>query len=146
MRLPEDPEPSPQINIVPMVDVVFAVLVFFLLSSLSLSRNEGLTVALPGAQTGTAQPQFSLVITVEANGNLAVAGQPITEDQLLAAVQTRLPATVGHRVILQADQAVPHGRVVAVMDQLRTLEGVQLAIATQPPSPHDPAQDAADPR
>jgi len=35
-------------------------------------------------------------------------------------------------VVIRADASVPHGRVVAVMDQLRTLEGVQLAIATQP--------------
>jgi biopolymer transport protein ExbD len=133
MRLPDEPESSPQINIVPMIDVVFAVLAFFLISSLYLSRNEGLTVSLPGAQTGTTQPQLSIVITVEANGALAVGGQAVSDDQLLEVVQTQLPSMVGNVVIIQADQAVPHGRVVAVMDQLRTLEGVQLAIATQPP-------------
>lgn len=142
MRLPDEPESSPQINIVPMIDVVFAVLAFFLISSLYFSRNEGLTVALPGAQTGTTQPQLSIVVTVEANGALAVGGQSVSDDQLLGVVQTQLPATVGNVVIIQADQAVPHGRVVAVMDQLRTLDGVQLAIATQPPpkgpSPEDP--------
>lgn len=133
MRLPDEPESSPQINIVPMIDVVFAVLAFFLISSLYLSRNEGLTVSLPGAQTGTVQPQLSIVVTVAASGALAVGGQAVSDDQLLGVVQTQLPATVGNVVIIQADQAVPHGRVVAVMDQLRTLEGVQLAIATQPP-------------
>lgn len=132
MRWPDEPESSPQINIVPMIDVVFAVLAFFLVSSLYLSRNEGLTVALPGAQTGTTQPQLSIVVTVAADGALAVGGQSISDDQLLGVVQTQLPATVGNVVVIQADQAVPHGRVVAVMDQLRTLEGVQLAIATQP--------------
>ena len=132
MRLPDEPESSPQINIVPMIDVVFAVLAFFLVSSLYLSRNEGLTVSLPGAQTGTVQPQLSIVVTVAVSGALAVGGQPVSDDQLLGVVQAQLPATVGNVVIIQADQAVPHGRVVAVMDQLRTLEGVQLAIATQP--------------
>ena len=131
MRLPDEPESSPQINIVPMIDVVFAVLAFFLVSSLYLSRNEGLTVSLPGAQTGTVQPQLSIVVTVAVSGALAVGGQPVSDDQLLGVVQAQLPATVGNVVIIQADQAVPHGRVVAVMDQLRTLEGVQLAIATQ---------------
>lgn len=133
MRLPDEPESSPQINIVPMIDVVFAVLAFFLVSSLYLSRNEGLTVSLPGAQTGTTQPQISIVVTVTASGELAVGGQPVGDDQLVEAVQAQLPGTLGNVVIIQADQAVPHGRVVGVMDRLRTLEGVQLAIATQPP-------------
>ncbi|MEB3290227.1 MAG: biopolymer transporter ExbD [Leptolyngbya sp.] len=132
MRWPEESEPTPQINIVPMIDVVFAVLAFFLVSSLYFSRHEGLTVALPGAQTGSAQPQFSIVVTVAASGGLAVGDRPVTDDQLLAVVQSQLPATVGHRLIIQADQAVSHGRVVSVMDQLRTLEGIQIAIATQP--------------
>ncbi|QQE66034.1 biopolymer transporter ExbD [Leptolyngbya sp. BL0902] len=144
MRWPEEPESPPQINIVPMIDVVFAVLVFFLVSSLYLSRNEGLTVALPGAETGTAQPQLSIVVTVEASGTLAVGGQAVSDDQLLGVVQAQLPATVGNVVVIQADQAVPHGRVVAVMDQIRTLEGVQLAIATQPPSAR-PAPEAPNP-
>lgn len=132
MRWPEESEPTPQINIVPMIDVVFAVLTVFLVSSLYFSRHEGLTVALPTAQAGTVQPQLSVVITLTASGGLAVGDRPITDDQLLAVIQAQLPATVGHRVIIQADQAVPHGRVVSVMDQLRTLEGVQIAIATQP--------------
>ncbi|MEY3299306.1 MAG: Biopolymer transport protein ExbD [Cyanobacteriota bacterium] len=145
MRLPDEPESSPQINIVPMIDVVFAVLAFFLVSSLYLSRNEGLTVSLPGAQTGTVQPQLSIVVTVAVSGALAVGGQPVSDDQLLGVVQAQLPATVGNVVIIQADQAVPHGRVVAVMDQLRTLEGVQLAIATQS-SPEGNAPAAPNPQ
>jgi len=135
MRLPEEPESPPQINIVPMIDVVFAVLAFFILSSLFLTRNEGLPVSLPGAETGEMQPQQQVTVTLDASGSVFVGGQPVGDEQMLEAVQTLVSPTTGGTVVIQADQSVSHGRVVAVMDRLRTLEGIQLAIATQPPAP-----------
>jgi biopolymer transport protein ExbD len=133
MQLPEDPEPRLQINIVPMIDVVFAVLTFFILSSLFLTRTEGLPVNLPGAQTGTPQTQRQVTLTIDTEGALFIGNRPLSNDQLLEAVQTLIPAAEGGLVVIRADETVSHGRVVEVMDQLRTLEGVQLAIATRPP-------------
>lgn len=131
MRLPEDPETSPQINIVPMIDVVFAVLTFFILSSLFLTRSEGLPVALPGATTAETQLQSSVTVTINAAGEIAVGDRAVASNQLLDTVQTLIAPATGGLVVIRADQAVSHGQVVAVMDQLRTLPGVQLAIATQ---------------
>lgn len=132
MRLPDEPDTTPQINVVPMIDVVFAVLAFFLLSSLFLTGSQGLTVSLPAAQTATSQPQRPVTVTLDASGQLSVADQPVTEDQLLPSVQALLVDRGNALVLIRADQAINHGRVVAVMDRLRTLPGVQLAIATQP--------------
>lgn len=135
MHLPEDPEPPVQINIVPMIDVVFAVLAFFILSSLFLTRSEGLPVALPGAETAEAQTQRQVVVTINAAGEVFVGDRPVADGQLVEAIQTLGTVTDGGVVVIRADQAVPHGRVVAVMDSLRSLPGVQLAIATEGPPP-----------
>ncbi|HIK46007.1 MAG TPA: biopolymer transporter ExbD [Leptolyngbyaceae cyanobacterium M65_K2018_010] len=132
MRLPEDPRAPLQINIVPMIDVVFAVLAFFILSSLFLTRNEGMTVSLPGARHGEAQPQRQVTVTLDASGATFIGDQPVADGQLLEAVQTLVPHTGGGLVVIRADQSVSHGRVVAIMDRLRALEGIQLAIATDP--------------
>lgn len=137
MHLPEDAEAPLSINIVPMIDVVFAVLAFFILSSLYLTRSEGLPVALPGAQTADGQPQSQIVVTIDGQGSLFLGDQALDDDQLLDAIRA-LPAAESGLVVVRADQSVSHGRVVTVMDRLRTLEGIQLAIATQPmpvPSP-----------
>ncbi|MBD1915995.1 MULTISPECIES: biopolymer transporter ExbD [Cyanophyceae] len=131
MHLPEDLESPVQINIVPMIDVVFAVLAFFILSSLFLSRNEGLPVVLPGAETAETQDQRQVVVSVNAAGELFVGDRMVANDQLLEAIQTLGTLTDGGLVVIRADQSVSHGQVVAVMDQLRTLPGVQLAIATE---------------
>lgn len=134
MRLPEDPETSPQINIVPMIDVVFAVLTFFILSSLFLTRSEGLPVALPGATTAETQLQASVTVTINTAGDILVGDRAVAPDQLLATVQALIDPVAGGLVVIRADRSVSHGQVVAVMDQLRTLAGVQLAIATQAPT------------
>ncbi|MBD2109323.1 ExbD/TolR family protein [Leptolyngbya subtilissima] len=131
MHLPEDPETPVQINIVPMIDVVFAVLTFFILSSLFLSRNEGLPVALPGAETAETQDQRQVVVSLNAAGELFVGARAVTDEQLLEAIQTLGILSDGGLVVIRADQSVSHGQVVAVMDQLRALPGVQLAIATE---------------
>jgi biopolymer transport protein ExbD len=131
MHLPEDPELPVQINIVPMIDVVFAVLAFFIVSSLFLTRNEGLPVTLPGAETAEAQAQRQVVVTINAAGELSVGNRSVNDAQLLEAIQTLGTLTDGGLVVIRADQSVNYGRVVAVMDRLRSLPGVQLAIATE---------------
>ncbi|MGB3135282.1 MAG: biopolymer transporter ExbD, partial [Nodosilinea sp.] len=135
MHLSEDPEAPVQINIVPMVDVVFAVLAFFILSSLFLTRSEGLPVVLPGAETAKAQTQQQVVVTLNAAGELYVGKKAVADEQLLEAIQTLGTLTDGGLVVIRADQSVSHGRVVAIMDRLRTLPEVQLAIATEGNSP-----------
>jgi biopolymer transport protein ExbD len=133
MRLPEDPEPPYQINIVPMIDVIFAILTFFIFSTLSLTHSEGLSVNLPKAATSQSQPQTQTVVTIDARGNLALNQQPMTLDSLEA--QVRALALTGQQpiVILNADEAVTHGKVIQVMDRLRSIEGVRIAIATRKP-------------
>ena len=133
MRLPEDPEPPYQINIVPMIDVIFAILTFFIFSTLTLTHSEGLPVNLPKAATSQSQPQTQTVVTIDAQGNLALNRQPMTLDVLEA--QVRALALTGQQpvVILNADEAVTHGKVIQVLDRLRSIEGVRIAIATQKP-------------
>lgn len=132
MRLPDEPDSQVQINIVPLIDVVFAVLAFFILSSLYFTQSEGLPVNLPTATTGEAQIPGKINLTINAQGELFLGEQPTSLDQLLPAAQALIPAGETRLVVIRADAQVPHGSVVAAMDRLRRLKGVQLAIATQP--------------
>ena len=133
MRLPEEPDIPPQINIVPMIDVIFALLTFFIMSSLYLTRSAGLPVNLPKAATAQMQSQSQIVVTVNQQGQLSLNRQPAQ----LADLQPRVRALVGNNpstlVVVNADERVSHGQVIAVMDQLRSIPGVKLAIAAQRP-------------
>lgn len=131
MRLPEEPDTPLQINIVPMIDVIFAILAFFIMSSLFLTRSTGLPVSLPNAKTAQDQPSSQVTVTINRQGQVF-----LNNDQAIAlsALQPRLRALIGTQptlVIINADRQANHGDVVAVMDRLRLLSNVSLAIAAQ---------------
>ena len=130
MQLPDEPETPAQVNIVPMIDAIFAVLAFFILSTLFLTRSQGLPVTLPSASTSETQLQEQVVVTIDRQGNVFLDQQAIQLDALVDQVRSRPSPTL---VVINADTAAQHGQVVRVMDRLRALEGVRLAIATQSP-------------
>ncbi|MEQ9548280.1 MAG: biopolymer transporter ExbD [Coleofasciculus sp. G3-WIS-01] len=132
MRLPDDSETPFQINIVPMIDAIFAILAFFIISTLYLTRSEGLPVNLPTATTAESQLQDRIItITIQENRAIFINREPIELSQLEARVESLVTANSQVLVIINADENVPHGRVVSVMDRLRLVEGIRLAIATQ---------------
>ena len=132
MQLPPDEESRLTINIVPMIDVVFAVLAFFILSTLYLTRAEGLPVTLPRAATGESQ-EATLTLTITADGNLFLGQQPVVLESLHEEVQALVEPGQTAMVTVRADEATPHGQVVVAMDRIRDIDGVRLGIATQQP-------------
>lgn len=134
MRLPEESEETSfQINIVPMIDVIFAILTFFIMSTLFLTRSEGLPVNLPKAATAETQQQAPITVTVNGQGEIAINRQPVLLENLEATIRAQVGANESALVVINADASVSHGQVVAVMDRLRLVKGVKLAIATTKP-------------
>lgn len=133
MNIPEEPDDIPQINIVPMIDVIFAILTFFIMSSLFLTRSEGLPVNLPQAQTAQSQQQSKITVTVDNKGNVFLDRQPTQIEDLAEQVKSLMANQPETLVIINADEKVEHGQVIAVMDQLRSVEGVKLGISTRRP-------------
>ncbi len=134
MRLPDEPETQAQINIVPMIDVIFSILAFFIISSMFLSKSEGLPVNLPQASTATVQTEtVKLTISIDAEGVLMLDEQAVVLEDLEQAVRDRMKAEPISVVVLKADKTVEHGQVVAVMDRVRRIEGAKLAIAAEKP-------------
>ena len=131
MRLPDEPDNIPQINIVPMIDVVFAILTFLIVSSLSLSKSEGLPVNLPKASTSQVQDSPAKVtVTMDAQGKLMVDKKLVNLDQIESTVRQVMGSNPSALIVLNADKSVDHGNVVEVMDILRRIKGAKLGIAT----------------
>jgi biopolymer transport protein ExbD len=133
MRLPDEPETPGQINIVPMIDVIFAILTFFIISTLFLNRNEGLPVNLPLSSTAKQQASTKFTLTVQPNGELALNRRAIRLEDLIPTLQQRTSQGEQVTVIINADQTVNHGLIVSVMDRVRQVPGAKLAIATKRP-------------
>jgi biopolymer transport protein ExbD len=130
-RTIDEPDIPPQINIVPMIDVIFAILTFFIMSTLFLGQFESLTVNLP--QAATAEPQASVraTVTLKQDGDLYLNKTQLTVTDLSGGILRLKEPGKGLTVVLNADGAVTHDRVVAVIDQIRQVEGAKLAIATR---------------
>lgn len=128
----DESEEALEVNILPMIDVIFAILAFFILSTLFLTRTEGMPVDLPNADSSSPQSQTDFTVTIQADGTLALNQEIVTLDDLRAAVEQSMAPEQTALVSIEADKQVVHGQVIAVMDELRTLEGIQLGIATEP--------------
>ena len=134
MKLPEEPDIPAQINIVPMIDVIFAILAFFIMSSLFLTKLEGLPVNLPKASSAQQQQATEpITVTIDQLGTISLNTQPITLDKLETTIKNLANLNQERLVIVNADEKVNHGKVIAVMDKLRQIPGVRLAIATEKP-------------
>ena len=123
-----------KIEIIPMIDTIFFMLVFFMLSSLALTKLNGLQVNLPRASTAVRQQTTDLTITVDKARQVYVNRVPVSIQALAKALQARLieenadPSTAN--VIINADLTVPHGLVVRCIDESRVAGITHFAIAT----------------
>lgn len=131
----DDFDTPPQINIVPMIDIIFAILTFFIMATLFLTRSEGLPVNLPSAETASLQnaKQQRITVTIDPQGQIFIDRQPTDRQQLIAQIKALQGNQPNVLVIINADETVEHGQVIAVMDQVRTIEGATLGIATKRP-------------
>ena len=131
MRPINESEEGFEINLVPMIDVIFSILAFFIISTLFLSRSQGLSVDLPSAQTSEPKQTAEINITIKPNGDLFLDRQPIQLESLKAALSEKITPDSESMVIINADTTVEHGTVVKVMDRLRQVPGASMAIAAE---------------
>ena len=132
MRLPTESEDRPpEINVVALIDVLFAILTFFIITSLSLSRTEGVPVNLPGASSGKDQDQTKIVVSVNAQGALALNRNPTSSATLINQIKSLVVKGQPTMVVISADEKADHGTVVAAMDLVRQVPDVKMGIATK---------------
>jgi biopolymer transport protein ExbD len=121
----------PTINITSLIDVMFLLLIFFMVSS-TFREHLGIDVALPEAATATEQKKPEYSITVGADGTVhfgeAVVTSPELRKSLVALMEKEPDATV----VLRADKDAPFQDWIGVIDIAREVGGKQLTISTQP--------------
>ena len=124
--------PDVSINLTPLIDVVFLLLIFFMVST-SFSELTQLTVNLPEADGASAPDEIGLVVVIDSAGNVTVGGDPVPNEAegLYHALAAAVSGNVDIPVTLSADAMTPHQYVVMVLD-VASLLGLQcVTIATE---------------
>ncbi len=111
------------IDLTPMLDIVFIMLIFFIVTS-SFVRETGIEVQSPSAASAAEQPGGTILIAVSANGEIWIDRQRVDIRTVRAAVERQRVDQPDSSVIVQADRDSRSGLVIQVMDQVR-LAGVQ---------------------
>ncbi len=118
------------IDLTAMVDVVFLLIIFFMVSTTFISLETGLPVDLPQAQTAEATPSDLPTVTVTPDERVFIGGALMELDTLAGMLQQMISDTGQTTVVLRADASVPHGFVVQVMDAIKQSGAQRIAIAT----------------
>ena len=132
MRLHRREIKKARIEIIPMIDTIFFLLVFFMISTLSMARYSGLPVNLPKAATGQQTPSESAAVTIGPDGKIFIDKQEVAQGQILDVLKARLAKNSELLVLINADEKVEHGLVVEIMDAARQAGVAKMAIAVKP--------------
>lgn len=119
------------IDLTPMLDIVFIMLIFFIVTT-SFIRPSGISIDQPTAVTAERRESNSILIGISASGEVWIDGQAVDVRAVRASVERLRAENPGAAVVIQADRQSPSGLLVRVMDQVR-LAGIEnMAIAAQP--------------
>ncbi|TDX53299.1 ExbD/TolR family protein [Orenia marismortui] len=122
----------PNIQILPMIDVIFFLLVFFMLFTTFKTTPAGLEINLPKAKTVTKQEKdVKLTLNISKDGELYLNKRNIDQESLEFEVSKIIDQSPDAIFIIKADKAVKYEKVIGVMDTVRKVGGYRLALAAQ---------------
>lgn len=124
-----------RIELLPLIDVIFCILTFFVLAAVALTRQSGINVDLPQAASGVTQMRQMLLVSVDPVGLIYVEKDPVTETDLRQRVMDFREAEPDGMVVLYASRLSSYNDVVRVLDILRSAGGDRVALATLPEAP-----------
>jgi len=134
MRLPTTAKKKARIEIIPMIDTMFFLLVFFMIATLSMTLQRGMPVNLPTAKSSTEPLPEQVSLTLTEEGTLYYNKEAITFDELEKRLVHLRQFSAEPSLLINADEQVAHGKVIKVMDLIRLSGITSMSIATQPPS------------
>ena len=131
MYFRENNKSENQINILPMIDIIFAILSFFIISSLFLTRIDSIEVNLPKSSTAVREKNRPQIITVDNNEKIYFKSNEISLKNISALIRKNILNSEEPLVILRADNSVQHGLIINLLDELRSIENLKIGISTE---------------
>ena len=120
-----------QIELTPMLDVVFIMLIFFIVTT-SFVKESGIEVSRPNAKTAEKQERASIFIAIDNKGQIFLQKRKIDIDAVRANIEKLHAESPEGSVVIQADKASKTGILVKVMDQIRLAGVKNISVAASP--------------
>ena len=130
-----------EINVTPLVDIMLVLLIIFMLTAHLIAR-QAIEIELPRASQSTALPPTTLAITLKADGALFLNDRPVTPAALRDAIRASVARDPKTQAIVAGDKRVSHGRVIWVLDTVKSLGITQFAIQIDPAAITPPGDGA----
>jgi len=124
-------EEEAEINMTPMLDVVFIMLIFFIVTA-NFIKEPGLEVNRPDAETSNIQENAAILIAIGATNDIWIDGRRIDVRQVKANITKLLADNPQGTVVIQADEKATADSIIAVMDQSRDAGVYQISLASEP--------------
>jgi biopolymer transport protein ExbD len=122
----------PEVNLVPMMDVVMTILTFFIIVSMTLTaQQQSVNIALPTADAGTNEIKTPdpMIIALNPQGQLFLGDKPVVQAQLAQEMVAYLTKNPEGAVILKADKKLPYEQVIKILGQMRDVGGDRVSLA-----------------
>lgn len=130
MQFSPKPKRRVIINITSLIDVLFLLLIFFMVTSTFLEQP-GMKLELPSAQSAEVARVEKLVLFIAANGDIVFNDHVVPIDSLEIVMTDAIPLVEDKTLVLKADKTVPHGTVVKVMDIAKRVGLKKLVVGTK---------------
>ncbi len=123
----------PEVNLIPMMDVLMSVLTFFILTAMALTGQAIPNIDLPGLTQGGKEHQLPepLQIGLNLEGDILIDSKPVTTDQMIEAMQTYLEKNPEGSVILNADRQLSYSKVVKLLKEISDGGGGRISLAIE---------------
>lgn len=138
MRFGTRRRPDPLVDVTPMIDIVFQLVLFFMVST-QFVQHPGIQVSLPRSSAQTVlTDKTNLNVWITTEGSVFVDDVPVSGTELAAIFTRRARSDAGSMVVIKADEGVSHGRVIEIMDLAQARGLSNLALATDPATDTEP--------
>ena len=122
---------NPKVMIIPMIDIMFFLLVFFMLSTLYMVNLKTIPVNMPKAQSAETQMSANYLITMKSDGSLWLEDKLIGEKELIAKAKEENAKNPRFAVVIRADQNLDYGMVIGLLDKFKSAGITKFGLAAE---------------
>jgi len=121
----------PEVNLVPMMDVIMTILTFFIIVSMTLTNFQAVEVPLPSTDKGISKekPPEPLIIGMNKQGQILLNNQTMSDTQMAQQIVNYLEKNPKGSVVLKADKGLQYEKIVQVLGTLRDVGGDRVSLA-----------------